>query len=110
MLAWLQDWYARRCDGDWEHDHGVTIETLDNPGWLVRIALSGTGLAGRPFAPVSRGDSERDRDWLDCRVADDRFTGAGGAHNLEEILRVFQTWAAGRPGDEGDGRIGGGRE
>jgi hypothetical protein len=21
-LSWLQTWYARRCDGDWEHEEG----------------------------------------------------------------------------------------
>ncbi|WP_375138012.1 Imm53 family immunity protein [Streptomyces sp. CG 926] len=20
LLAWLQDWYAKQCDGDWEHE------------------------------------------------------------------------------------------
>jgi hypothetical protein len=35
-LAWLEQWYQEQCDGDWEHHCGVTIETLDNPGWLVQ--------------------------------------------------------------------------
>jgi Immunity protein 53 len=33
----LQVWYLAQCDGDWEHRHGVTIGTLDNPGWSLRI-------------------------------------------------------------------------
>jgi hypothetical protein len=32
ILPWLQGWYATQCDGDWEHEYGVSIETLDNPG------------------------------------------------------------------------------
>jgi hypothetical protein len=33
-LTWLQAWYAEQCDGDWEHQFGVSVETLDNPGWV----------------------------------------------------------------------------
>ena len=40
-LGWLERWYQAQCDGDWEHHSGVTIETLDNPGWLVKIDLRG---------------------------------------------------------------------
>jgi hypothetical protein len=28
----LEAWYASRCDGEWEHGYGISIETLDNPG------------------------------------------------------------------------------
>ncbi len=31
----LDDFYRRHCNGDWEHDYGVKIETCDNPGWLL---------------------------------------------------------------------------
>ena len=34
-LSWLQQWYSAHCDGEWEHGFGVTIATLDNPGWSV---------------------------------------------------------------------------
>jgi hypothetical protein len=34
--AWLEQWYFRQCNGDWEHTHGIIIETLDNPGWAVQ--------------------------------------------------------------------------
>ena len=37
-LSYLTAWFARQCDGDWEHDLGIRIETLDNPGWAVDIA------------------------------------------------------------------------
>ncbi|WP_328741498.1 immunity 53 family protein [Streptomyces caniferus] len=34
---WLPSWYASHCDGDREHEGGVTIKTLDNPGWAVKM-------------------------------------------------------------------------
>jgi Immunity protein 53 len=54
MLAWLQDWYAEYCDGDWEHRYSIRIENLDNPGWLLHIDLEGTTWKGVPFAEVVR--------------------------------------------------------
>jgi immunity protein 53 of polymorphic toxin system len=40
-LRRFQNWYQAHCNGDWEHHAGVTIDTLDNPGWSVRIHLTG---------------------------------------------------------------------
>jgi hypothetical protein len=31
-LEFIVAWFARHCDGDWEHDLGIRIATLDNPG------------------------------------------------------------------------------
>lgn len=41
-LKRFQRWYEVHCDGDWEHEEGVLIATLDNPGWQVRISLRDT--------------------------------------------------------------------
>lgn len=38
----IQAWYAELCNGDWEHGYGVHVETMDNPGWSLRINLSET--------------------------------------------------------------------
>lgn len=39
LLKWLEDWYQSNCDDDWEHGFGVTIESLDNPGWSLTADL-----------------------------------------------------------------------
>jgi hypothetical protein len=46
-LEWLEHWYATQCHGDWAEDRGVMIESLDNPGWMLRVDLRGTELEGR---------------------------------------------------------------
>jgi Immunity protein 53 len=33
------------CDGDWEHSSGVSIGTIDNPGWSLDVELAETNLA-----------------------------------------------------------------
>jgi Immunity protein 53 len=75
----LSEWYRAQCNDVWEHSYGVSIGTLDNPGWLVKIDIVGTNLEGRTFIAEERGDPEQ-------------FVAAGGAGNLTELLDVFLTW------------------
>lgn len=87
----LQSWYARSCDGSWEHQHGVHIDTIDNPGWTIRIGIRGTNLEGKGFEAFSleRGPS----DWLRCEVKDGAYEAVGGPQNLAELLDIFLRWA-----------------
>jgi hypothetical protein len=92
----VQEWFKESCDGRWEHDFGVKIESTDNPGWWVTIDLNGTRLLGRPFELVGRGDLESndpDPPWMRCYVEDGVFNGAGDPDALDEILKVFLEWA-----------------
>lgn len=91
LLGRLQRWYAAQCDGRWEHDDGPAIETLDNPGWRVRIPLERTALAGKPFPPIQ--PKVEGRHWVSCSVRDDWFEGFGGPHQLGRILAIFLDWA-----------------
>ena len=91
LMQWLQQWYADHCDGDWEHGSGVEIGTLDNPGWRLCVNLAGTELADSSFP---RLEAERtEADWLHCWVAEGKFQGACGPHNLLKMLDVFRHWA-----------------
>lgn len=89
-VEFLQAWYQSHSDGQWERSHGVTIESLDNPGWLVTIDLEGTPLADRPMEMFQREVSPGD--WLVCEVSRNRFRGQGDPAKLIQILRVFQNW------------------
>src|SRR5262245_38176857 len=91
-LREFQTWYASQCDGDWEHEAGIQIYTLDNPGWAVDIALAETQLENMLFAEVN--DVEPEKDWVMCRVQDGEWQGRGGPLMLARILRHFLDWAA----------------
>lgn len=91
-ITQLEAWYDAQCNGEWEHFYGITIASLDNPGWKVEIDLAGTPFAARPFAPVDRRTS--DRSWLHCEVTGGKFQGAGGPQMLRPILQTFLSWAA----------------
>lgn len=87
----LQNWYLAHCNGAWEHHAGITIETLDSPGWTVRIHLLGTNLEGREFTEIS--DLDPESDWIRCWLEDGSFHGVGGPRQLERILTTFLEWA-----------------
>lgn len=96
-LQRLQAWFERQCDGDWEHHSGISIQSCDNPGWWVKIDLSGTLLEERSFTPVQRGEAkgmESQPPWLSCYVEKGIFNGAGDATALEEILEIFLSWVS----------------
>ena len=89
-LQKLQEWYSSQCNGLWEHGHGIKINTLDNPGWILTINLVETDLVACEFTPV---DTERNtNDWIQCWKSPDGFQAAGGPLNLEEIIEVFLCW------------------
>jgi hypothetical protein len=97
-LAWLQNWYIQQCNGDWEHQNGVSIETLDNPGWMLKIQVVNTPLDHKPFEAL-RIDRTK-TDWVDCSVKpwikswdEHVFQAAGGPLNLEEMIQIFRNWA-----------------
>ena len=86
----IENWFSSQCDGNWEHQGGVRIESLDNPGWLVEIKLPHAKEALRNFA--QRNEDRSERDWIQCSVSGDTFKGAGGPSNLAEILATFLNW------------------
>jgi hypothetical protein len=90
-LTWLQGWYAAQCDGLWEHSYGVAIDTVDNPGWSIRIDLAGTSLQGKAYE--RRENHRSEHDWVVSWIADGRFHAACGPLNLNEALQLFRQWA-----------------
>ena len=77
-LAWLMQWYLAECNSDWEHSYGVKIDTLDNPGWTLKIDLRETELHGRRFVKATHGEP---------------------ADDLEEWQRLGSWWVADVKGD-----------
>jgi hypothetical protein len=99
-LEWLQDWYYARCDDEWEHQHGITIQSLDNPGWLVKIDLAGTPMSGGNMQEVGQPSQVNhhgvrgDHDWLHCKIEEGFFIGAGGPLSLFRICDAFRDWVS----------------
>lgn len=95
-LERLQRWFAAQCNGTWEHDWGVKIETLDNPGWLVRIDLTGTPWAAKEFSRRKEGINDAghpmEERWIHCFTQDQLFLGACDPRQLDRVFELFLAW------------------
>ena len=91
ILLWLQEWYHKQCDGDWEHMYGAKIYNVDNPGWAVEVDLHETDLEEKVFDRIQY--DKGDEDWLLCFVENGVFQGNGDSLKLFRILEIFENWA-----------------
>ena len=87
LIEQIQSWYAAQCDGDWEHQYGISIDTLDNPGWCVTVDLFGTSLENVSFQTYQEDKSEED--WVVCEINGNKFVGRGDPGKLQTILENF---------------------
>ncbi len=90
QIIWLEEFMLSLVDGEWEHCDGITIKTLDNPGWEISVDLEGTEFANLLFDDVSV--RRTDEDWIDCRRDGRLFRGFCGPRNLSEVLQIFCDW------------------
>lgn len=93
-LARLQQWFLNQCDGDWEHENGIHIETLDNPGWSVKVNVIGTKVEGKTFASVSIPEdlASSDLDWIFLRREGDVIMLSCGPQCLERGVNMLCDW------------------
>jgi hypothetical protein len=89
-LERLEKWYSSHCNGDWEHQYGIEIGTLDNPGWRVTIDLTGTKGENKTLDRMKLERTEND--WLQYWVENRKFNAACGPKNLSELIDIFCNW------------------
>jgi len=85
-LAELEDWYAKNCNGDWEHQFGVRIETIDNPGWRVSGDIEDTVAQGRILERVAE---ETDCGWMQYWSDGVRLQAACSPRCLSSTIKVL---------------------
>jgi len=91
LLEWLTGWYASNCNRDWEHTYGISIGTLDNPGWSMIIDLTDTPLEGRQLTEISMSNS--DNDWYRISSTGEQFAGYGDEKKLNVLIGKFKAFA-----------------
>ena len=95
VLAELERWYLAQCDEEWEHNYGVVIGTLDNPGWQVSVDLIDTPLDTMPY---ERAEAHRtEDDWVVSWRSEQKWEAACGPLNLREALALFLAWSRSAP-------------
>lgn len=92
LLEQLQSWYSSQCNGEWEHSFGLAIQTLDNPGWSLKVELGDTSLANKHFDEIHVDGIHKD-DWYVCRVRECKFEAFCGPNRLRDVLSIFLGWA-----------------
>ena len=58
-------------DGSWEHGPGLSIRSLDNPGWSISLDLARTEFENAEISPIQIQRS--DSDWLFIRLERSAF-------------------------------------
>jgi hypothetical protein len=87
-LGYLVNWYAAQCDGEWEHEYGIRIETLDNPGWSISIDLVGTSTEGRVLK-MSRREIGNGK-WITFESTGISFEASCDPLSLQEVVEEFR--------------------
>ena len=92
-FADLIEWYRSQCDDSWEHQHGIKLDTLDNPGWMLTVDLIDTNLQGKRMIELREGISSTEHPvsplWIHCSVSDNHFSGACDPSQVARLFNVF---------------------
>lgn len=91
-VDFLTAWFADHCDGEWEHDLGISIETLDNPGWALDVRLEDTELEG--VVADWRRVEKSAGSWLHWRSTGAVFEARCGVADLTTALEAFRNFAS----------------
>ncbi len=88
LIQRIQNWYMINCNGDWEHNFGYSIATLDNPGWTIRIDLDGTPLDTLEFKRNYQNPND-EQDWFNIKTKNMVLEIFCGPSNLETVFKLF---------------------
>ena len=86
-LEKLQHWYIQQIDGDWEHTYGIKIDTLDNPGWLLKINLAETKYQELNLEYQLHENS--DTDWYFIKIQNQVYEAGGDPTKLDFLISNF---------------------
>lgn len=88
LLNWLMNWYNTQCDGNWEHDYGILIETTDNPGWSIEINLQNTSVNDLEIPWGYHQINETS--WYGYKIENSLFTASCSPLYLENLITIFK--------------------
>lgn len=91
-FAYVQSWYRSNCDGEWEHEFGIRIVTLDNPGWSMEIDLTETSAEGFTVDRAKRSTGEGSWVWTSSDGV--RFSASCDPGSLDVAGSLFKEFVA----------------
>lgn len=87
-LKRIQNWYKLNCNGDWEHNYGMKISNLDNPGWNIEFDLQDTALENLDYKNVHQNPNN-EFDWYFISSSENTLEASCGIDNLEQTIKIF---------------------
>lgn len=88
IVNWISTWFSSHCDGDWEHENIIKIETLSNPGWTITIDVNYTELDEIDIKLEKYRAS--DDDWYSFEIKKNTFRAGGDPSKLYFLLNKFK--------------------
>ena len=88
MLSWLNEWYVSQSHIPTLNKTLIKINTLENPGWNLKIDLKSIGLK-LSDSIVHQMDRTKE-DWYHCFIKDGIFYAPCGPFNLGEVIGIFR--------------------
>jgi len=88
MIKWLQEWFYQLCDREWEHENSILIETIDNPGWSIKIDLNNVNfsISSQKWKIFELSNEN----WVGYKVENNIFFAAGDPLKLETLIIIFK--------------------
>lgn len=87
----LQCWFLSQCNGDWEHGLGISVSTLDNPGWQIQIDLEGSTLEETEFPKTVEMKSAAE--WIHASREGNLVKISCNPEQFDRALAIFCDWA-----------------
>ncbi len=102
----LINYYKKRCNGKWEHYHGIKIETIDNPGWMISVSVENaqecrlTFLFKKHHSKYKASENARSYSypllykrcyqskWIEVIMRDNKVVGACDENSLVRLLCI----------------------
>ncbi|EKO13451.1 Imm53 family immunity protein [Leptospira kirschneri] len=90
IFDWLVQWYSDQCNGIWELENQIKIDTLDNPGWTIEIGLKSTQFENFELKPISIRN-EDETNWYVYSIKNSVYDAGGDSSKLPVLIEIFQS-------------------
>jgi immunity protein 53 of polymorphic toxin system len=93
LVKEILEWFSDNCNGDWEHQNGFSIESLDNPGVAISVDLAPILMIPDK---IILSDLVSENSWISIRIKNDKFLVACSVDRFEEAIKNFSLVVAGK--------------
>ncbi len=90
-FIWLMYWFWSQCNGDWEHEYGIVLDTTSEGKWKLDISISNSILDGVEF--ISNDFIANAGNEVECKFDNQSLVVYADTQNIIRVLQSFRAWA-----------------